>query len=77
MPSLSEYSVVIEALENVVQVGQPLEVHVEDRDFSAHADGDLRRGGADDAAADDADAAALHAGHSAEQNAFTAVRLLE
>ena len=65
------------AEEDVVEVGELVLVDVEDGDVGAHADGDLRRVGADHAAAEDGHPAAAHAGHAAEEDALAAVLLLQ
>jgi len=65
------------AEEDVVEVLEAVHVTVEDHDLGAHADRDLRRVHADDAAADDQHLRAVHAGHAAEQHALAAALLLE
>src|SRR5262249_30450682 len=65
------------ALVDIVEVGQDRGVDVEDDDVGAEADRHARRVLSDDAAADDRDAAAPHAGHAAEEDALAAALLLE
>ena len=65
------------AAEDVLEVGHPRVVDVEDGHVGAHADGDGGRVGADDAAAEDGHAAATGAGDATEEDALTAVLLLE
>jgi len=63
--------------EDVVELAEAVQVHVEQGDLRAHAEGDLRGVGADDAAADDADVAGSDAGDAAEEDAAPAMLLLK
>ena len=60
-----------------LEVAQPVEVDVEDRDVRAEARRHLRRVRADDPAAENDDLRGLDAGHAAEQDAHAADRPLE
>src|ERR1700687_4468169 len=63
--------------EDVIKFTEAVEVEVEQSDLRAHAERDLRCVGADDAAADDAEATRGNARDSAEQNTAAAVLLLK
>ena len=58
--------------EQVVEIFQPLQVDIEDRDVRAHADGDLAGVGADGSSAEDDDLRLRGAGDAGEQYAFAA-----
>ena len=63
--------------EQVVQIGQTAEVHIDDRHVRAHADRELARIGADIAAAQNDDFRLRRARYAGEQNAASAEFLLE
>ena len=63
--------------ERLLELAQAVDVAVVDGDVGAHADGDARRVGADDAAADDHDLRGGHAGDAAEQDAAAAGVLVQ
>ena len=65
------------AVEYVLQKAQPLQVRVEDSHVGVHAQGNVGRIGADDAAANDDDIGPRHAGHAAQQHAPAKVRPLQ
>ena len=64
-------------VEHELELTQPVDVAVQDIDLGAHADRDLGRVLADDAAPDDHDPSSRHARHAAEEHAAPAHRLLE
>ena len=63
--------------EDVVQVLQAVDVDIHDGDVRAHADRNLAGVGADASAADDDDVRLRGSGHAGEQNAGSAVNLLQ
>ncbi len=65
------------AAEDVVDLAQAVQVEVYEGDAGSHAEGDFGGVGADDASADDADVARGGAGDAAEQNAAAAVVFFE
>ena len=65
------------AAEDVVQLAQAVQVAIDQRDASSHAEGDPRGIGADDAAAQDHDVAGRNAGNAAQQHAAASVFLLQ
>src|SRR6185437_522769 len=60
------------SIKDVVQLAQPVQIQVYERDPGSHTDGDLGGVGADDPPAYDADICRRHARHSAEQNTASA-----
>ena len=65
------------SVEDVVQLAQAIQVAIDQRDASAHAERDPRRVGADNAAAQHQNVAGRNAGNAAQQHAASSVFLLQ